>query len=374
MSRGWRDDRQGSYKNAEIVTDREGVPQWDGEDMSLLKQYKSRVMVERASDVGTSDIVKEKHQTLGLRLTRGLTVKAWRAVEPLLADLSKLTADGGPDLVIKALEGLDKEEVIRKQFKFDDFFKRSSRRHGEEMAEYIRDKRKKFLELTDMDSATALSSDLYAYFPLEGARLRDEDKRMVCMVAQNEFNTANFEKTLKTNFHDIHVRDRRTPYDPGKGGDKTNGRFGRDGDRKRPHDRAHAAADEEATSDEPSEEPEDAEVASEEDDLPSDAGASQDDEVNNAYASYDTARSKLRDTQKRQGLRPRARSPSRSGIRPPRRRRRRRSAARVARWAIGLGTMSVPSAARRSEPIPRGSRAERAVLRRGAGETQPPCS
>ena len=59
---------------------------------------------------------------------------------------------------------MDKEAVLKKQEKFDDFFKRSWRRTGQDMADYIREKETKYLELKRLDKDTKLSDDLYAYF------------------------------------------------------------------------------------------------------------------------------------------------------------------------------------------------------------------
>ena len=123
--------------------DKEGIPHWDGVDMRHLKQYKARVTIEYEGVIGDNEEAQRKRATLGLRLTRGLTFKAWDAVEPLLEQIEDLKKDGGHLLVVAALERLDKEEVVRKQAKFDTFFERSWRRTGQEMSDYIREKQKK---------------------------------------------------------------------------------------------------------------------------------------------------------------------------------------------------------------------------------------
>ena len=124
-----------------------------------------------------------------------------------------------------ALATLDKEEVIKKQEKFDDFFKRSRRLHGQDMAEYVRDKQKRYQDLRALDATTQLSDDLYAYFLLEGARLREDQRKMITLVADSEYDTKSFEKTLRTSFHDAHLSERRTPKEVG--GDRSAGRFGK---------------------------------------------------------------------------------------------------------------------------------------------------
>merc|ERR1712194_819668 len=92
--------------------------------------------------------------------------------------------------------------------KFDEFFKKSFRKKGTEMATYLRDFRRKYAELRELDESTQLSDDLYAYFLLEGARLSDDQQRLVCMVADNVYEARSFEKTLKTNFHGVHTSER----------------------------------------------------------------------------------------------------------------------------------------------------------------------
>merc|ERR1712194_386903 len=181
---------------------------WDGEDLALLRQYRLRVGIEYETWSGDSEKAVENRSSLGLRLTRGLTGRAWTVVEPLLADMKSLKVDTGHRLILKALESLDKEEVVRKQMKFDECFKKSWRKKGTDMATYLRDFRRKNAELRELDESTQLGDDLYAYFLLEGARLSDDQQRLVCMVADNVYEARSFEKTLKTNFHDVHTSER----------------------------------------------------------------------------------------------------------------------------------------------------------------------
>ena len=207
----WRSaERSTSHKDETFYIDKDGIPHWDGTDPAkYLKQYKARVLIEYETTMGDSEVADERRQNLALRLTRGLTGKAWDIVEPLLEDLVNLKKDKGHLLVLAALDTLDKEAVLKKQEKFDDFFKRSWRRTGQDMADYIREKETKYLELKRLDKDTKLSDDLYAYFLLEGARLKDDQKKLVTMVADNEFETKSFIKTLRTNYHDVHVTEKR---------------------------------------------------------------------------------------------------------------------------------------------------------------------
>jgi hypothetical protein len=113
-----------------LYVDKDGIPHWDGSiPAKYLKQYKARVDVEYESNVGDSDHAKERKANLALRLTRGLTGKVWDIVELLLNDLAELKVDGVHKLILASLDTSDKESVL-KQEKFDDFFKRSWRRHG----------------------------------------------------------------------------------------------------------------------------------------------------------------------------------------------------------------------------------------------------
>ena len=76
-----------SWKEEDFYVDREGIPHWDGVDMRHLKQYKARVTIEYEGVIGDNEEAQRKRATLGLRLTRGLTFKAWGVVEPLLEQI-----------------------------------------------------------------------------------------------------------------------------------------------------------------------------------------------------------------------------------------------------------------------------------------------
>ena len=51
-----------------IFVDKEGIPHWDGEHMSLLRGCKKRNLIEYETSTE-----ERKMKTLALRLTRGLT-------------------------------------------------------------------------------------------------------------------------------------------------------------------------------------------------------------------------------------------------------------------------------------------------------------
>ena len=295
---GDRSERRGEA----FWVDKDGIPHWDGADMIYMKQYRQRVGLEYEAIFGDTDWAKSQRATLGLRMTRGLTGRAWDAVEPLLADLEALKVDGGHKAVIAALEKLDKAEILRKQSKFDDFFKRSLRRHGQEMQEYVRQFERRYTEMTVLDGSTKISDDLYAYFLLENARLQDSQKKLVTMIADSEFETKQFVKCLTTNFHDLHLHERRGPQEK-KPFEKRGGK----GDRGK-GDRAHWTEDQEeeedfddadqADEDETGDDMEDDEA----DVAESDDGASQDESIAEAHAAYDAARKQLRQQQTDRGF------------------------------------------------------------------------
>ena len=185
------------------------------------------------------------------------------------------------------------------------------------MADYIREKQRKYDELQSLDDTTRLSDDLYAYFLLEGSRLKDEQRKMVTMIADNQFETKSFITTLNTNFHDVHLQERRQPPprpEPGKGKDKGkkgkgrgkwNGK-GKDKGKSESYwvDDAEWYEEEEYYDDETFEAEDDEETygVEDEEDVPSDAGASQDEDVAEAFAAYDQARAKLKAKQRSRGF------------------------------------------------------------------------
>ena len=286
----------------QLYVDKDGIPHWDGEDLALLRQYRLRVGIEYETWSGDSDLAADKRASLGLRLTRGLTGRAWTVVEPLLVNMSDLKVDTGHRLILKALESLDKEEVVRKQMKFDEFFKKSFRKRGTDMATYLRDFRRKYSELRELDDNTQLSDDLYAYFLLEGARLSDDQQRLVCMVADNEYETRSFEKTLKTNFHDVHTSERQGdgPRKFGFGGapkgkDSKGKGKGKDRNKGYYQEEAEDQEDEAYYTDGDDNEEAEAEQVS-------DVGASEDEEIYEAYTAYDKARQKVKTLQTQRGF------------------------------------------------------------------------
>ena len=82
----WRSaERSTPHKDETFYIDKDGIPHLDGTDPAkYLKQYKARVLIEYETTMGDSEVADERRQNLALRLTRGLTGKAWDIAEPLL--------------------------------------------------------------------------------------------------------------------------------------------------------------------------------------------------------------------------------------------------------------------------------------------------
>ena len=71
-------------RDDEIFVDKDGIPYWDGQDLSKLNEYESRVELEFDNLELEPDEAKRKklQVSLGLSLLRELTGKAWRALKP----------------------------------------------------------------------------------------------------------------------------------------------------------------------------------------------------------------------------------------------------------------------------------------------------
>ena len=77
-----------------------------------------------------------------MMLKNGLHDKAWRAVEKL--ELEAIKEPEGYLLILEALAELEKRPIVRNAKAFEDFFKHSNRRKGQEMEEYNREKTRKW--------------------------------------------------------------------------------------------------------------------------------------------------------------------------------------------------------------------------------------
>ena len=151
-----------------------------------------------------------------------------------------------------------------------------------------------------------MSEELQTYFLLKNIGLSREDKRLILLANQSSYTMEGVEKALRVSFFDVHERERRewqgNSRQP-KGNPKGLGR------------RSYAhLADAEPEHEDLFEEPDASgydhavvdEGAEAEGDI-SDPGASGDEEVFEAYASYKESRQKLKDLQALSWLSPTAR-------------------------------------------------------------------
>ena len=173
------------------------------------------------------------------------------------------------------------------------------RKRGTEIGEYLSQKEKLWEDLQEKDGTTQLSEDLMAYFLLDGSGLTEDQKRSIVMNSGSEYKLEKFQHMLRVNFHDIHEKEKRTAPTP-----QQNKYGGHNKWNKGHRGKANATEDHEDSeiSDEDFDEEEQANAADDQDEIGSDAGASNDDEVFEAYSTYEAARKKLKDTQKQRGF------------------------------------------------------------------------
>ena len=141
-----------------ITVDRDGIPHYDGVRPELLNEYKKRVLLLLGSVEASSDDeeardtnAEKKKGKLRVKLLNGLHGKAWRRTEHLALEDDKVRQAGREELILETLATLDKEAVIQKTVAFDKFFKRSFRRRGTSMGDYISEKEKLWEDLLDKD-------------------------------------------------------------------------------------------------------------------------------------------------------------------------------------------------------------------------------
>ena len=312
------------WSDTEIVVDKDGIPHYTGEVASLMKEYRRRVLFAYATLEGEGDSPEKeaadldrKQKRFALKLVNCLHGEAWKTVEPLVLEPSKLRKVDGYKEIFTALQQIEKEGIIRKTEAFDHFFEHAVRRRGEPIDQYLRKKLQAWQDLCDLDETSAMSEDLLSYFLLKGCHLSREDRRAILLANKNAYERKGIEQSLRVSFHDLHERE-KTSWRPEPR--RQPGRFPR---------RGYAVQDEDVTEpeeafygeyDEYGEEngeyegedwEEEAMQVQEEDQYEekSDCGASQDGDVGEAYAvmnknrsSYQEARRKLRDVQKSRGF------------------------------------------------------------------------
>ena len=313
-----------TVRDDEIMVDRDGIPHYTGVMPHLMKEYKSRVMFAYAGLEGDGDTeeketadLEKKRRRFAKRLIDALHGEAWNACQDLLKEPEKLRVPKGYELVFKALSSIEKETIIRKTEAFERFFDHSYRKRGQTIDSYLREKKQAWRELRDLDENSNMSGDLQAYFLLRGCQLNREDRRAILLANQSAYTEAGIEQALRISFHDLHEKERYRQQD-----DRSPKRKGY-GKGKRSY--AHAVEEqqdawqddwkeEDGYEEEYADEAQDAYEATEatswqEEEQPSDQGASNDDDINEAYAAmdrfrktYKDQRKKLKDLQKSRGF------------------------------------------------------------------------
>ena len=311
------------WSDHEITVDRDGIPHYTGASPSLMKEYTRRVRFAygglegegKDAEAEAADLEK-KQCRFARRLVDALHGEAWRAVEHLVMQPEKLRKKDGFEEVLLALGTIEKEGVIRKTEAFDKFFESTRRARGEAIDAYLRRKNQAWRDLRDLDESSAMSEDLLSYFVLKGCGLTREDRRSILLANKSKYDQAGIEQSLRVfSFHDMHEKE------------KTGGGGWQDRKRSGPKKRYYAneVIDEEFPEDEQTDQAyyqyeseydevsEQAYYQEEDGDGAagpgSDAGASGDDDVYEAYAAmdktrqtYKDARKRLRDVQKSRGF------------------------------------------------------------------------
>jgi hypothetical protein len=311
------------WSDYEVTVDRDGIPHYTGASPALMKEYTRRVKFafhglegEGKDEEAEAAALLKKQMRFGRRLIDALHGEAWRAVEHLVVQPEKLKKKDGYEEVLNALGSIEKEGVIRKTEAFDKFFESTRRARGEAIDAYLRRKNQAWRDLCDLDETSAMSKDLLSYFVLKGCNLSREDRRSILLANKSTYDQAGIEQSLRVSFHDLHEREKQSGW--------------RD-DRKKPMKKRYYA-NEVHDGESPDEDDvmmvyyhndseydeedlaEEAYYHGEDDDaeayeLGSDAGASGDDDVYQAYVTmekgrqaYKDARKKLRDVQKSRGF------------------------------------------------------------------------
>ena len=109
-----------------------GVPTFDNE----VKNYREYRL--RAELYARRMKNEDKESSACLNLISGLTGKAWSAVEPMLADMSKLEGKEAWKALLLALDTAFKHDARTEMpDRFEDFFYRHARRPKETLMDYI---------------------------------------------------------------------------------------------------------------------------------------------------------------------------------------------------------------------------------------------
>ena len=318
----WRDD--------EIAVDKDGIPHYTGKYPHLMKEYRRRVLFAFNNLEGDGkdqaeedrDLAKKKAR-FAKKLLDALHGEAWRACQDLMSQPDDLKRTDGYKLIFQSLQSIEKAPIIRKTEAFDRFFEHCWRRKGQNIDEYLRRRKQDWDDLRDLSDNTTMSEDLLSYFLLKQVNLGKDDRRSILLSNQSDYTIAGIEKALRISFYDVHEKERSClPRErPQRGNYKKNNwanlaaedeKLEDEVENGETWDDSYQAWDEEDEFFDP-EEGEAAFNAGDDDvgdpDVVSDDGASQDDEVFQAYStmdksrrSYKDSRKKLRELQKSRGF------------------------------------------------------------------------
>ena len=308
------------FRDDEVVVDRDGIPHYMGSIPGLMREYRQRVLFAFNNLEGDGkdeaeearDLAKKK-QRFGKRLLDALHGEAYKACEDLMADHEKLREPEGYKHIFAALQTIEKVNIVKRTEAFDKFFDSSQRKRGQPVDTYIRQRKQQWSELQDVAENVQMSEDLRAYFLLKHVGITREDRRTVLLANQSNYTMEGIEKALRTSFYDLHEKERQRDQ---SGLSKS---WGRKGAGRGMRSYAAATSDDTSSWAAISEEvDEDAfeEIATEEayavesnadgaleteNAEVSDYGASEDDEIFQAYSTYKDSRKKLKDIQKSRG-------------------------------------------------------------------------
>lgn len=311
----WRDD--------EIIVDRDGIPHFTGAKPELMREYRKRVLFAYTMLEGDGDTeekerrdLAKKQKSFAKKLLNGLRNEAWRCCQDLMSDIEALQKPDGYKEIFRCLQSIEKVTVVKKTEQFDKFFERGFRKRGQALDSYVRQRRQDWAELKELDDATSMSEDLLAYFILKHCNLSREDRRHILLNNNSEYTLEGIEieEAMKVSFFDIHERERQVKPSwekPSKGHGKhrkahahfVDDQGAQESDGYDQLD-AYEVEEYEVSADAPGFTEPDAEAAAFEagEDQQSDIGASDDDEVYEAYATYKESRKKLKDLQKSRGF------------------------------------------------------------------------
>jgi hypothetical protein len=298
-------------RDNEIIVDKDGIPHFNGNRVDLLRTYFQKATFSyeclegdgNDEEAQAADLAK-KQRRFAKKLIDALEGKAYDYVEDLTRTPGLIMVVDGYKAVFEKLRALQKEGIVQKGQAFDAFFNKGRRKRGMSIAEYLRLKQVAWSVLRDLDEDTNMSDDLMAWFLLQGARLTEEQDRNIIIACSSTYEVAKLENILKVNFHDIHEKEPKGKFDNEQPAKKKS--FFKKNGKKRHY--GHAAQDDDDDDEEEDyfeEEEEEVYGAADEDEEeyePSDIGGSGDDEVYQAYTTYDQARKDLKTVQKQRGF------------------------------------------------------------------------